>query len=96
MEARFGDVRTPHPVEWLSDNDPTDTASETRKFGRDTGLLVRTTQAHSPEFNGMAEAFVKTFKRDCVYVNDVKDAASIIGSHESYFADYKVRDAQYC
>ena len=36
----------------------------------------------------MAEAFVKTFKRDYVYVSDVSDAASIIRSLESYFADY--------
>ena len=88
VEARFDDVRTPHPVEWLSDNGPPYTASETRKFDRDTGLLVRTTPSYSPESNGMAEAFVKTFKRDYVYVNDVRDAASIIRSLESYFADY--------
>ena len=88
VEARFDDIRTPHPVEWLSDNGPPYTASETRKFGRDTGLLVRTTPSYSPESNGMAEAFVKTFKRDYVYVNDVSDAASIIRSLESYFSDY--------
>ena len=88
VEARFGDVRTPHPVERLSDNGPPYTASETRTFGRDTGLLVRTTRSYSPEPSGMAEAFVKTFKRDYVYVNDVNEAASIIRSRESYFADY--------
>lgn len=88
VEARFDDVRIPHLVEWLSDNGPPYTASETRKFGWDTGLLVRTTPSYSQGSNGMAEAFVKTIKRDYVYVNDVMDAASVIQNLESYFADY--------
>ena len=66
LEARFGagTTRTPHPIQWLSDNGPPYTADDTRAFGRDSGLLVCTTPAYSPESNGMAEAFVKTFRRD--------------------------------
>jgi putative transposase len=56
-------TRTPYPVEWLSDNGPPYTALETRDFGKQLGLLVCTTPAYSAESNGMAESFVKAFKR---------------------------------
>ena len=36
-------------------------------------VSIRPGQDH-PQSNGMAEAFVKTFKRDYVYVNDFKSA----------------------
>ena len=39
VEARFDDVRTPAPVEWLSDNGPPYTAFETNKFGRDNSTV---------------------------------------------------------
>jgi len=51
-------------------------ATETRDFGEKLGLLVCTTPAYSPESNGTAESFVKTFKRDYVYVNELHDAWS--------------------
>jgi transposase InsO family protein len=38
------------------------------------GLDIRTTPAYSPESNGMAEAFVKTFKRDYVYFGNLQNA----------------------
>src|ERR1700748_2701682 len=80
VEQRFGAsaMRTTHAVEWLSDNGPPYTAHETRDFGEALGLLVCTTPAYSPESNGMAESFVKTFKRDYVYVNDLRDARSVM------------------
>ena len=88
IEARFGTTQTPHPIEWLSDNGPPYTAYETRLFGAISGLLVRNTPAYSPESNGMAEAFVKTFKRDYAYLNDVTDAASVIANMPAWFEDY--------
>lgn len=90
IEQRFGPgtVRTPHPVEWLSDNGPPYTAHETRDFGRASGLLVCTTPAYSPESNGMAEAFVKTFKRDYVYLNRLDDAASVMRQLSRWIDDY--------
>ena len=80
VERRFGAnaLRASHPVEWLSDNGPPYTAAETRDFGEKLGLLVCTTPAYSPESNGMAESFVKTFKRDYVYANQLHDAASVM------------------
>jgi hypothetical protein len=36
---------------------------------RFAGLVVCNTPAYSPESNGMAEAFVKTLKRDYAYLS---------------------------
>lgn len=88
IEARFDSTQTAHPVEWLTDNGPPYTASTTRKFGRDHGLRVRNTPSYSPESNGMAEAFVKTFKRDYVYLADVSDAETVLAQIEDWFRDY--------
>jgi transposase InsO family protein len=90
VEQRFGTdaLRAAHTVEWLSDNGPPYTATETRDFGEKLGLLVCTTPAYSPESNGMAESFVKTFKRDYVYVNDLPDAATVMRHLAGWFEDY--------
>lgn len=88
IDARFVSTRTPRPVEWLSDNGPIYTAHETRAFGAASGLVVRNTPSYSPESNGMAEAFVKTFKRDYVYLAEVRDAASVIAKLPDWFDDY--------
>jgi transposase InsO family protein len=89
LEFRFGPVpSTPHPIEWLSDNGPCYTARETCEFARSLGLLVCTTPTYSPESNGMAEAFVKTFKRDYVYLNRLPSAAEVIAQVPAWFADY--------
>jgi transposase InsO family protein len=88
--ARFGAAarRTSHPVQWLSDNGPPYTAHETREFGEAAGLVVCTTPAYSPESNGMAEAFVKTFKRDYVYLNRLESAEAVMQLLAEWFEDY--------
>jgi putative transposase len=88
--ARFGTGahRVPQPLQWLSDNGPPYTAEETRSFGTDLGLIVCTTPAYSPESNGMAEAFVKTFKRDYVHVNELHTAESVIAQLKTWFEHY--------
>ena len=88
VEARFKSLACPHPVEWLSDNGPPYTAHETRRFGASLGFAVRNTPAYSPESNGMAEAFVKTFKRDYVYLADLWDAATVLELLPKWFEDY--------
>lgn len=92
IDKRFhGATRCPHPVEWLSDNGPIYTAHETRAFGASCGFLIRTTPAYSPESNGMAEALVKTIKRDYVHVaalEDIADAASVLRRLPGWFHDY--------
>lgn len=87
---RFGAAarQTSHPVEWLSDNGPPYTANETREFGRSIGLLIRNTPAYSPESNGMAEVFVKTFKRDYVYLARLESAESVMQELPKWFEDY--------
>jgi len=60
---RFGKLnRLPHAIQWLSDNSSCYTAHETVKFGRTLGFEICTTPSYSPESNGLAEAFVKSFK----------------------------------
>lgn len=89
VEYRFGKVNTaPQQVEWLSDNGLYYLAKETVKFGQDLGLKTCTTPAYSPQSNGMAEAFVKTFKRDYVYVHDRPDADTVMAQLSYWFEDY--------
>jgi putative transposase len=89
VEQRFGQVnRLPATIEWLSDNGSCYTATETRKFARDIGLLPLTTPVESPQSNGMAEAFVRTFKRDYVAVNPKPDAATVLKSLPVWFKHY--------
>lgn len=90
LEHRFGPGarQTPHAVKWLSDNGPPYTARETCEFGRSIGLLIRTTPAYSSESNGMAEALVKGFKRDYVYVSRLGSAVHVLEHLSSWMLDY--------
>jgi putative transposase len=70
VEHRFGPVnRLPHTIEWLTDNGSCYVAGPTRAFARELGLEPRTTPLESPQSNGMAEAFVRTIKRDYARVS---------------------------
>lgn len=89
MEYRFGKADSlPHPIEWLSDNGSAYTAIETISFARLMGFKPCTTPYYSPESNGMAESFVKTFKRDYVYMHDLPDAISVMEQLPLWFEDY--------
>jgi putative transposase len=46
------------------------------------------TPVESPESNGMAEAFVKTFKRDCVRVSPILNAAAALALIDNWMDDY--------
>jgi transposase InsO family protein len=86
---RFGDsCKLPNSIQWLTDNGPCYTARKTVNFARQMGFEVCTTRPYSPESNGMAEAFVKTFKRDYVWVNDLPDANTVISRLSVWFNDY--------
>ena len=89
VEHRYGQVnRVPEPIEWLSDNGSPYTARDTRAFARDIGLVPRTTPVSSPQSNGMAEAFVRTLKRDYVRVNPLPDARTVIDQLPRWIEHY--------
>ena len=88
LEFRFGSGQpAPKTIQWLTDNGPCYAAHDTVTFARSVNLDVCTTAPYSPESNGMAEAFVKTFKRDYVYVNEVPDAVTVLARLPEWFAD---------
>jgi len=89
IESRFGFVdRLPHRIEWLSDNGSAYTAHQTRAFAMMVGLELRTTPVQSPEPNGMAESFIKTFKRDYIHINPLHDARTVMEQLPTWFEDY--------
>lgn len=88
--SRFGDFceKLPHLIQWLSDQGPQYTADETTAYAREWGFEPCTTPAYSPESNGMAEAFVNTFKRDFVHVNELWTVESVLRQLPGWFDDY--------
>ena len=89
IEHRFGKVnRLPQTIEWLTDNGSCFIAGPTRRFARDIGLEPLTTPVQSPQSNGMAEAFVRTFKRDYVSVNPIPDAKTVMLALPEWFDHY--------
>jgi hypothetical protein len=60
-------------------------------YAHELGLVPITTPAYSPESNGLAEAFVGTFKRD--YLSDAgsRDAESVLAQLGGWIADYNTR-----
>jgi putative transposase len=89
VESRFGQInRLPRTIEWLSDNGSGYIAKETRAFARDLGFEPLTTPVTSPQSNGMAEAFVRTIKRDYASVDLLPDARTVIESLPLWFDHY--------
>ena len=88
VERRFGVCATAHRVEYLTDNGSCYTAHETIEFALSLGLMPVFTPVRSPESNGMAESFVKTFKRDYVRCNPRPDAMTVLRQLDSWFEDY--------
>lgn len=91
--ARFGEatLTVPHAIQWLSDNGPQYTATATVFYAHELGLVPITTPAYSPESNGLAEAFVKTFKRDYVSGAELRDAESVLAQLGGWVADYNTQ-----
>lgn len=88
VEKRFGASVTPEPIQWLSDNGSCYRAYETIEFAVRLGLVPCFTPVRSPQSNGMAESFVKGFKRDYVYVHDRPDATTVLSQLSNWFEDY--------
>jgi putative transposase len=88
VEQRFGTLRAPHPVQWLSDNGSIFAAHRTIEIALTLNLAPCFTPVESPESNGMAEAFVKTFKRDYVRVGLIPNAAAALSLVDYWMEDY--------
>ena len=89
VEKRFGEsLRCPREIQWLSDRGSIYRAKSVQDLGRHLNLTCCYTRAYSPESNGMAEAFVKTIKRDYVYQADCDSAATVLKLLPKWFADY--------
>ena len=88
VEKRFGTYRAPEVIEVLSDNGSAYTAKGTRIFARQLGLKPCFTPAASPQSDGMSEAFVKTLKRDCVRVNPLPNAETVLSLIGKRIEDY--------
>jgi putative transposase len=88
VERRFANRALPHPIEWLSDNGSCYRAHETISFAQSIGLVPCFTPARSPQSNGMVESFVKTFKRDYVYVHDRPYEQSVLAQLPRWFENY--------
>lgn len=88
VERRFGGTKTPHPIEWLSDNGSAYIAKDTADMARALGLKLLFTPVRSPESNGMSESFVKTLKRDYSRLHVLTDADAILAMLPDWIEDY--------
>ena len=89
VEKRFGEsLRAPREIQWLSDRGSIYRAKSVKALSKHLNLQCCYTRAYSPESNGMAEAFVKTIKRDYVYQADCFDAETVLKHLPEWFDDY--------
>jgi len=88
VEHRFGGTRTPHPIEWLSDNGSAYIARETATTAVALGLRLAFTPVRSPQSNGISETFVKTLKRDYARNTILTDAETVMALLPKWFDDY--------
>jgi transposase InsO family protein len=91
--ARFGEavLKAPHAIQWLSDNGPQYTATASVLDAHELGVVPITTPAYSPQSNGLAEAFVKPFKRDYVDRAELRDAETVLAQLGAWLEDYNTR-----
>ena len=88
VERRFGASRASAPVQWLSDNGSCYRAHETIDFAMGLGFVPCFTPVRSSQSNGMAELFVKTFRRDYGHVHDRPDAQTVLSQLSASFEEY--------
>ena len=88
IEQLFGGIEIPNPIELLSDNGSPYRATATKQFVSQLGMTSSFTPVASPESNGVAEAFVKTLKRDYVFVKPIQDAHTALRLIKSWIEDH--------
>jgi putative transposase len=89
VEQRFGSLlAAPRQIEFLTDNGSCYTDKRVRKHAGKMNLKPVRTPIESPQSNGMAESFVKTFKRDYVAFGDLTDAKTALEQLPKWFEHY--------
>ena len=88
VERRFGTHQAPHRIEVLTDNGSPYRAKLTKQFVTQLGMASCFTPVASPESNVVAEAFVKTLKRDYVNVSPLPDGKTVLGCINGWIEDY--------
>ena len=88
VEKRFNQSTAPRQIQFLSDRGSIYRAKQTKAMSTMLNLQSCFTMAYSPESNGMAEAFVKTIKRDYVYTSDCVDPEAVLAMLPEWFKDY--------
>ena len=88
VERRFNAVRASYPVQWLTDNGSIYAAAKTTELATALNLTLCFTPVESPESNGVAEAFVKTFKRDYVRIKPLPNAEAALAAISDWMTDY--------
>jgi transposase InsO family protein len=72
----------------ILDNGPQYAATASVLDAHALGPVPITTPAYSPESNGLAEAFVHTFKRDYVNGAELRDAETVVAQLGGWIEDY--------
>jgi putative transposase len=60
-------------------------------YAHELGLVPITTPAYCLESNGLAEAFIGTFKRDYINGAELGDAETVLAQLGSWFDDYNTQ-----
>jgi len=63
-------------------------AHNTKNFTAIMWLIVCNTSVQSPKSNGMAEGFIKTFKRYYVHANRLEKTQMLLEQLQVWFEDY--------
>lgn len=87
-ERRVAAVGAPQPVQWLADNGSVYAAAKTLDIAVALNFEPCFTPIDSPESNGVAEAFVKTFKRDYIRASPIPDALTALATVDDWINDY--------
>jgi len=88
VEKRFAAIKAPNQIELLSDNGSCYRARETRLFAVALNLNCCFTPLKSPQSNGLAEAFVKTLKRDYIRLSNLPNAQAALRQINAWIEDY--------
>jgi len=93
MMKRFSQNTVPirGGIEFLSDYGSEYQRMGLKNFLETAGFVVCTTPVRSPESNGIAEAFFKSFKRDYVYQHPCETFTEIAGIIPVWIQDYNTR-----